>query len=253
MIQSETLAFQAKTVDRFNREKLYIQLTRIFLDEINAGRWALNERIPSEDELCRLYHVSKITVRQAINNLVSDGYLVKLQGKGTFLLSSRPVVGLAMRTRFTEDMFGEGVETVKELISKGFADPSAEVKGYLKTEDRIYQILCRRLVNTEPAYLDESYVPFHVVPDIEKIDVINTSFYAFLQERALSKIFKMIQTVEIQSAPASFAKHLDISPEVPVLAVHRLFLGPDNTPVGYTRFLGRSDRYKFQTEFERIR
>lgn len=253
MLHDETVVLQSKTIDRFNREKLYIQLTRIFLDEINFGKWSINEKIPSEDDLCRLYHVSKITVRQAINNLVSDGYLVKLQGKGTFLISSQPVVGLAMRTRFTENMFGDEVEAVKELISKGFVDPPSEIKGYLKTEDRIYQILCRRLVNGKPAYLDESYVPFHVVPEIEKIDVINTSFYTFLQERALSKIFKMLQTVEIQSAAASSAGHLDLTAGGPVLAVHRLFLGPDNTPVGYTRFLGRSDRYKFQTEFERIR
>lgn len=98
----ETAALQNKTIDRFNQEKLYIQLTRIFLSEIASGKWGLAQKIPSEDELCRRYNVSKITVRQAINNLVSDGYLIKLQGKGTFVTSVQPVVGLAMRTQFTD-------------------------------------------------------------------------------------------------------------------------------------------------------
>src|SRR5512134_555710 len=92
-----------KTVDRFNQEKLYIQLMRIFLEEIHSGRWRLGQKIPSEEELCRTHRVSKITVRQAVNNLVSDGYLMKVQGKGTFVTSAQPVVGLAMRTRLAEE------------------------------------------------------------------------------------------------------------------------------------------------------
>ncbi|MBI5635132.1 MAG: GntR family transcriptional regulator [Nitrospirae bacterium] len=253
MLHDATPSLQNKTVDRYNQEKLYIQLTRIFLEEISTGKWGLDEKIPSEDELCKKYHVSKITVRQAINNLSSDGYLMKIQGKGTFVTSVMPVVGLAMKTRFTEEMFGKEVRVTKELLFKGTIDPPAEVKAYLKTDDLIYQFLCRRMVNSNPAYLDESYVPYHMLPGIEDIDIINASLYAILQEKAIVKIFKMIQTVEILNVDESSAKYLDIQPDVPALAVHRLLLSSDSTPVGYTRFIGRSDRYKFQTEFERIR
>jgi GntR family transcriptional regulator len=253
MLHNETPILQIKTVDRFNQEKLYIQLTRIFLEEINSGRWGLNKKIPSEDELCKKYNVSKITVRQAINNLVSDGYLMKIQGKGTFVTSVMPVVGLAMRTRFSEEMFGEEVKVDKELLFKGIIFPSPEIKAYLKTEDTIYHFLCRRMVNNNPAYIDESYVPLPMLPDIETVDIIHASLYSILQEKAVMKIFKMIQTVEILNVADDSAKYLDLQPGVPALAVHRLLLSSDNTPVGYTRFIGRSDRYKFQTEFERIR
>jgi DNA-binding GntR family transcriptional regulator len=73
MMHNETEMLQNKTVDRFNREKLYIQLTRIFLEEISSSRWQLGQKIPTEEELCLKHDVSKITVRQAINNLVTDG------------------------------------------------------------------------------------------------------------------------------------------------------------------------------------
>jgi GntR family transcriptional regulator len=253
MLQDATSQLQIKTVDRFNQEKLYIQLTRIFLEEINSGRWAINKKIPSEDDLCKKYHVSKITVRQAITNLVSDGYLMKIQGKGTFVTSVMPVVGLAMRTRFTEEMFGEEVKVEKELLHKGIIDPPSEIKSILKTDDLIYHFLCRRMVNSKPAYLDESYIPFHMLPDMENLDIINASLYSVLQEKALLKIFKMIQTVEVLNVSEEFGRYLDLERNVPALAVHRLLLSSDNIPVGYTRFIGRSDRYKFQTEFERIR
>lgn len=253
MLHDETYVLQSKTVDRYNREKLYIQLTRIFLEEISTGKWRLEEKIPSEDELCKKYNVSKITVRQAINNLSSDGYLMKIQGKGTFITSVVPVVGLAMKTRFTEEMFGQEAQITKELLLKGVIESPAEVKAYLKTDGRIYRFLCRRMADSKAAYLDESFVPYTMLPGIDEIDIITTSFYSILQERSIMKVFRMIQTVEILSVDETSAKYLDIQRGVPVLAVHRLLLSSDSTPVAYTRFIGRSDRYKFQTEFERIR
>ncbi|MFA5354990.1 MAG: GntR family transcriptional regulator, partial [Thermodesulfovibrionales bacterium] len=109
---------QNKTIDRFNQEKLYIQLTKIIQGEISSGRLKPGQKIPTEEELCRQYEVSKITVRQAINNLASDGLIVKVQGKGTFVAGALPSTGISMRTRLTEEMFGKEVDGRKELISR---------------------------------------------------------------------------------------------------------------------------------------
>src|SRR3990172_13199690 len=253
MMQSETDMLHIKTIDRFNQEKLYIQLTRIFINEIKSGQWQLNQRVPSEEELCKNYGVSKITVRQAVNNLVSDGYLMKLQGKGTFVVSVLPVVGLSMKTQLTEEMFGKEVKVEKEVLFKGIKEPSPDIRSYLRTTDKIYHFLCRRTVNGNPAYLDESFIPYQMLPEIEQLDIIHNSLYSFLQYNAIKKIFRVVQTIEVQQVQGYPAQYLDLTEGVPVLAVHRLLLSSDNTPVGYTRFLGRSDRYKFQTEFERIR
>lgn len=253
MMQNETISLHIKTVDRYNREKLYIQLTRIFLEEITSLRWKLGQKIPTEEELCKKHDVSKITVRQAISNLVSDGYLIKLQGKGTYITSVLPVVGLSMKTHFTEEMFGKEVKVEKKVLFRGIQTSPQDIRTYLRTEDDIYMVLCKRTVNGEPAYLDESFIPYYMLPDIEQIDFSLVSLYSILQEKGLKKIFKVIQTVEVLQAWGDSAKNLDITEGVSVLAVHRLLFSSDNTPVGYTRFLGRSDRYKFQTEFERIR
>jgi GntR family transcriptional regulator len=253
MMHNETAPLHIKTIDRLNQEKLYIQLTRIFLGEISSGRWHLKQRIPSEGELCGKYGVSKITVRQAVNNLVSDGYLMKIQGKGTYVTSVLPVVGLAMRTRFTEEMFGKEVKAEKEILLREISEPLSDIGTYLRTGDRICRILSRRTFNREPAYLDESFIPSRMLPDIENEDFVRASLYSLLQEKGLKKIFKVIQTLEIATATGDFAGHLDVAEGTPLLAVHRLLLSSDDTPVAYTRLLGRSDRYKFEAEFERIR
>ena len=253
MMQKETTPLHNKTIDRFNREKLYIQLTRILLEEIHSGRWQPGRRIPTEEELCREYNVSKVTVRQAILNLASEGYLLKVQGKGTFVTGVLPEGCLAMRTRFTEEMFGKEVKVRKEILYKGKKTPPPDASGYLRTTDKTYSILSKRVVNGKPVYLEESFVPYRMAPGIEKVDFSRHSLYSALQEMGIKKIFKVIQTVEISPVRGNNAKQLDVRSGVPVLVVHRLLLSSDNTPVAYTRFLGRSDRYKFQTEFERIR
>ena len=82
----------AGIVDRKNQEKLYIQIMRLVVDEIGRDNWSIGNRIPSEDELASRYGVSKITIRQALSNLAADGYLVKIQGRGTFVAGNRPNV-----------------------------------------------------------------------------------------------------------------------------------------------------------------
>ncbi|NTU42877.1 MAG: GntR family transcriptional regulator [Nitrospirales bacterium] len=243
---------QNKTVDRFDQEKLYIQLTKIVLDEIRSGRLKPGQQIPTEEELCRKYEVSKITVRQAINNLASDGFLVKVQGKGTFVAEELPATGLSMRTRLTEEMFGKEVEGKKEVIFRGVKD-APEAQGYLRTTEKIYYILNKRTVNEEPVCIEESFIPYTLVPGIEGVDITSRSLYGALQEQGVKKLLKVIQTIEIQYAQGDYARNLGVEEGSPVLAVHRLLLSSDDRPVAYTRLLGRSDRYKLQSEFERIR
>ncbi|MBI4653827.1 MAG: GntR family transcriptional regulator [Nitrospirae bacterium] len=252
-MHNEATSLQDKTIDRFTQEKLYIQLMRIFLEEITSGIWQLGQQIPTEEELCKKFNVSKITVRQAINNLVSDGYLLKIQGKGTFVSSVLPVVGLVMKTRLTEEMFGKEVYLKREVLFKGIKDPLSDITTHLKTDDRIYYILSKKTGNGETAYIEEAFIPYNMLPYIEKLDITHSSIYSVLQERGVKKIFKMIQTIEVAQALGDSAKNLGVDKGSPVLVVHRLFFSSDNTPVAYTKIQGRSDRYKFQTEFERIR
>lgn len=249
----EKTPLQGKVVDRFNQEKLYIQLTRIFLDEIASGRWQIEQQIPTEEMLCKNYNVSKITVRQALNNLVAEGYLTKIQGRGTFVTCCAPGVGLAMKTRLTEEMFGGEVKLERKILFKGIKEPSSDIREYLKTTDSIYYILSRRIANDDTIYIEEAFIPHQILPHIEKLDITHTSLYSVLQENSTKNIFRMIQTIEIAKIQTDFAEHLDLKSGMSVLVVHRLFLTSDSTPVAYTKLQGRSDRYKFQTEFERIR
>lgn len=241
-----------KTVDRDSKEKLYVQIYSIIKEKIENGEWPSGTQIPIEDELCKTYDVSKVTVREAISELVREGYLKRQQGKGTFVTYSIRNSGLAMKTRLTEDMFGEGVRIQKELLVKGLREPSEDIKTYLKAEDDVYYLLCKGVVEDEPAYIEELYVPLIIFPGIEGEEVCPTSLYDLIQEKAIRKIFKVVQTIEVTRIKGDAADILKVKEGAPALLIHRLFIGADGGSIAYVRLIGSSRRYKIQTEFERI-
>ncbi len=240
-------------VDRKNQEKLYIQIMRIVVDEIGRGTWAIGHRIPSEDELGVRYGVSKITIRQALSNLAADGYLMKLQGKGTFVAGNRPVVGLTMKTGFTDGLFGRGVQEAREVLERGEVEPPAEVRRLLVSEGPIYRIATRRLAEGVPVSSDESFIPVGLLPGIEGDDLGGFALFAAIQERGTRKVFRMRQTVEITTLNDREAATLGVEPGKPALAVHRLLIGAEDQPLAYSRIVEIGERFKLQTEFERIR
>jgi GntR family transcriptional regulator len=237
-----------KTVNRESQEKLYVQMCSIVREKIMGREWPAGSQIPTEDELCRTYDVSKATVRMAIAELVRDGYLRKQQGKGTFVTFFPQDMGITMKTRLTEDMFGEGVIVKKELLVKGVQEPAENLKDFLKTENAVYYILCKRVVNGETAYLEESFIPLDKVPEIEGEDVCQTSIYEMVQQKAVQKIHKVVQSIELSEVRGDAAAILKTGEGTPVILLHRLLVGQDGDPIAYTRLTGSGRKYKLQTE-----
>ena len=240
-------------VDRKNQEKLYIQIMRLLVEEIGRGTWGIGDRIPSEGELAVQFGVSKITIRQALSNLAADGYLMKVQGRGTFVAGNRPVVGLTMKTGFTDGLFGRRVQETREVLTRGEVEPPAEVWALLGSGSSIYRIATRRLAEGVPVSSDESFIPGGLLPGIEEQDLGGFALFAAIQERGTRKVFRMRQTVEIAALTAAEAQILGAAAGKPALAVHRLLIGAEDQPLAYSRIVEVGERFKLETEFERIR
>jgi GntR family transcriptional regulator len=239
-----------KTVDRESKEKLYVQIYSIFLEKIENGDWPSGTQIPTEDELCKTYDVSKVTVREAIQELVRGGYLRRQQGKGTFVTYSMP--GLVMRTRLSENIYGEGVTIKKEILERGVKKPSEDIQTSLMTEDNIYYILCKKVVDGEP-YIEESFIPLFIVPDIANKDILNSSLYDLIEETGAKKIFKVTQTIEATSVKEDTAIILEMKGGSPALIVSRILNSSDGSPIAYTRLIGSGKKSRVQMDFERIK
>lgn len=107
-----------KAIDRESLQKLSLQLYEILKAKIEDEEWAIDSQIPTEDELCKLFDVSKATVRLAVAELVKDGDLRRQQGKGTFICRRIIPEGLSMFTSFKELKFDAGVEYTAKALTQ---------------------------------------------------------------------------------------------------------------------------------------
>lgn len=242
-----------ETVDRESQQKLYVQIYGIIKGKIERGEWTGNTQIPTEDELCKAYDVSKATVRLAISELARDGYLKRQQGKGTFVSYSMPHSGMTMKTRLTEDMFGDGVKVRKEVLLRSVEKPTDDVRTYLRVSNDVHYILSKRVAGDEPAYLEESFIPLLTLPNLEDEDFCSNSLYDLIQTRSLRRIHKVVQTIEVTEIKDEIAAILKLREGSSVLLLHRLLIGSDRSPIAYTRLFGSGRKYKLQTEFEKIK
>ena len=217
------------------------QLQDLVSSTLRPGDALLGER-----QLEEQFGVSRITVRRAISDLVQDGALVRIKGKGTFVSHGlvRSTLHLAS---FNEDMRAAGFEPSTRVINASTAVPPAAAAEHLglAPEQQAYRVRRLRLANGAPVSVDESWLPPHLLPDLLSSDLTG-SLYRTLGA-AGHPVQQAEQTVEAAAASAETAALLDIEPGSPVLLFkRRSFTGTEDpgTPIEYSISTYRSDRYQ---------
>lgn len=217
------------------------QLQDLVATTLRPGDALLGER-----QLEEQFGVSRITVRRAISDLVQDGALVRIKGKGTFVSHGlvRSTLHLAS---FNEDMRAAGFEPSTRVITAATAEPTAAAAEHLGLApgQEAYRIRRLRLANGAPVSVDESWLPPGLLPDLLAEDLTG-SLYRVLAASG-HPVQHVEQTVEAAAAPEETASLLDIGPGAPVLLFRRRsFTGEDDpgTPIEYSISTYRSDRYQ---------
>src|SRR5574340_842876 len=119
------------TIDRANPQKLYHQLLEILKEQIEKGEWKVGAQMPTEDQLGNKYNVSKATVRLAIAELASQGYLKKLQGKGTFIRRKKSGQDMAMLVNLGENSMQDNPSYLHRIIETRLLHPDDYITKYL--------------------------------------------------------------------------------------------------------------------------
>src|SRR5690242_10763453 len=113
----------------------YYQLKEILHAKIRAGQWQPGVLIPSERELCEQYGLSRMTVRQGITELVREGLLYRVQGKGTFVARPRITQQLMVLTGFSQDMIARGCVPGAQVLDQRMVPASQEVAERLRVRE----------------------------------------------------------------------------------------------------------------------
>ncbi|WP_017470870.1 GntR family transcriptional regulator [Amphibacillus jilinensis] len=233
---------------------IYYQLEEIIKKKIQLEELQPGDVLPSEREYAEAYNISRMTVRQAINNMVNEGLLYRQKGRGTFIADQKFEQDLSGLTSFSEDMKKRHHMPSNQLISIQLINttPLINNKLNLAAGDFIYEIKRLRLADDEPIALETIYTPKKFVGEIDKAQVTQ-SFYDYIENQLKLKIVHGLQTIEAALANKDEIKYLNIKKGDPILLMQRTsyLTDQEDTPIEYVKSAYRADKYKFNMHMKR--
>ena len=232
---------------------LYHQLKTALLREIEAGRWRPGERLPTEDALIARFHVSKITVRQALRDLTQLGYIRREQGRGTFVQGPPLEEGPRELKSFTGEMQGHGFVATSRVLEQGVIPAPADIAGRLdvSVSTPVFRLRRLRLADGEPMGLQAAYIPLQLVPGIDDLDFTDASLYEMLGSRYSLYPAGARETHQAVPVTEEAAPLLRVPAGSPALAAERLTSLADGRPLEYVHSIMRGDRYKIVLDLTR--
>lgn len=201
---------------------------------IDAGEWGPGERLPSETELAARYGVARMTIRQAVGALATEGNVVRRQGLGTFA-ADRPTRSAELLLSFTEEMRGQGREVQTRLINAAVEQPPAAARTALLLGQSAAAVTVRRvrLVDGCPVVVQNSWLPCSRFAGLDGDPLLDGSLYAMLETRYGVRIVRAKQAVTAATAGEADASALDLKPDEPVLRIARTTYDSSNLVVEY--------------------
>lgn len=220
----------------------HVQLSDL-LAEAARSELGPGSAIPSERELMARYHVSRATVRQAIESLVAIGLLHRVQGKGTFVASPRLESRLHLAS-FSQDMRRRGLTPSTRIIAVAADRPGAEIAEALGLgpDDTAWHVHRIRLADGEPLAEENGWYSASLLPDLDRQDLTG-SLYELFATHYGRPIDRAEQTLWGEAAAGATARRLDADAGTPLLVFRRVsWSGPH--PVEHVVSRYRGDRYQ---------
>lgn len=210
------------------------------------------DKIPSERQLCDIYGVSRTTVRNAISELELNGYLKRVQGKGTFVQNpSEKRHNLSDYYSFTEQTKNLGKIPKSEILEYHIeqANSMVQEKMNLDEDEFIIRFIRLRKADNEAMMLETTYIKYEDFPEITKKALEEKALYEIFEENFNRKIVKVEESFGVTSLNKTQAMILDLMTQEPCLKIQRLSYDKDDQVIELTISYARGDKFKYQTTY----
>ena len=234
-------------LDRQSPVPLYVRVRAALKEEI--ARLRPGEPVPTEQKLQEMFGVSRITVRRAVDDLVTEGLLERRQGVGTFVRAPKLTHQLGLITSWTETIRQEGhTPGTATRIVKRVEPPPGWVQEMLGTPDdepvvMVYRV---RTVNGEPFSLMYNYLRARLVPGLEEHLGRYESLYEVLEKVYYLRLGRAVDTVEARRSTPDEAAVLGIEPGSPAIQVTRVTYLANEEPLEVVRVVSNSEKYQYR-------
>lgn len=223
---------------------LHLAISEKLREQILNDEYSPKEQLPSEHQLMLQFNVSRITVRRAIANLVSQGLVISHRGKGVFVKDRKKVTRSLSNPLifFDEDMKRQGSTASIRSLSFETVVPSPKVCKQLQLKEGTQQVYCQKKVilsDRNPVAVDITYIPFDLGKTFAT-ELQSSLIYPTLDSHGVS-IERVDTTIECTHAPHVVSEYLDIPLGAPLLVNRYVAYTTGGKPVICGETLSRAD------------
>jgi len=228
---------------------VYYQIKQTIKNWIINKDFNPGEKIPSENELAEKFKVSRLTVRQAISQLVQEGFLISKRGEGTFVTNNESLISSFSLefTGFMDDLFYQisKSKTKSVKINRMTVPKLAKEKLELEDEHEVVQIKRVRFLEDKSFAYTINYLPIEIGSKINEKDLFKKPLLQILEQDFGIQFNEALQTIEASFADKEVAEQLGITSGSPILFVERIMYTKKRRPVELVQSSYRGDLYKY--------
>jgi GntR family transcriptional regulator len=233
---------------------LYTQIKGVLREMILAGVYKPHQQMPSESEMIESFQVSRITVRQALNDLQNEGLIFRIHGKGTFVSKPKAFQDLTRLQGFSEAMRQMGYETFAKVISCKSILPSPLVQERLRLSKRakVTELKRLRYLNREPISVDVSYFPTSIGTRLSNKDLASRDVFAILENDLGIALGHADLQIGSALAEENYGQLLGLDEGAPVLTIERTTHDQKGQPIDFEHLYYRGDAFQYKLRVDRV-
>lgn len=229
---------------------LYHELLNTLIEKIKTMN--LGDRLPSERQLCVDYDVSRTTVRNAISELELEGYIVRVQGKGTFVSKPKTKkLNLSNYYSFTEQTISLGKVPKTIILDYDIRIPSNNIlkKMKLPKGSKIIYMIRLRMADDEKMMLEYTHIPYESFKDITKEILEELPLYEIFEKKYDNLIYKVEESFSVTSVSTYQATTLDVIKASPALKIDRLSYNKNGEIIEYSISIANGFKFNYETVY----
>lgn len=233
-------------LDKSSFTPIYFQIQTQLLHKIQSGQLRTGDPLPSEEELGRIFDVSRMTARHALQALKSQGFASRHKGQGTFVSRPRVEKDIAHLSGFTAEMRALGMKPTSRILRRETIPAEADVASRLGIPmgSPVFHLQRLRLADELPVAIEETWLSQQQFPGIDQSDFARVSLYQTLREHYGIRVSRADEVIEARSASRREAELLQITSRSSLLSISRTLWSVDGKPVEMAHSLYRGDRYR---------
>lgn len=241
MVQKESVGYDSP---------YYLQVRELVKSKIEAGEFRAGTALPSDNVIANLLGLSRLTVNAALEGLVKEGLILRIQGKGSYVVGKRITRDLERLQGFNQTMDGKNVNSSVKILKKSRRKAGLFFGEVFEIDPEEYIYYIERLcyIEDQISSIEEIYVPDEIMPKLEGIDLSVFSLYEVYEFYGI-ELSEAEQTLEVVELDKREAKLLKIENDKTGLLIECKTYNENHRLIEYSKNFTRRDISDYTVQF----